>query len=421
MPLPALTFAAQPESLTAVPPLTWALAVSPVVLLLALVLWGRFTTIINASVTVAYSVVIATLAFGAGGLTVAVGLGKGAWVGLWILYVIWPALLMHHLASHVGMTALGRALSTMLPRRTENVLLLAWVLPSFIQGVSGFGTPIAVAAPLLVALGIGKARAVALPLIGYHWAVGFGSMGSSFYMGALTAHLDTPGRAAYAASAAVLLGVNCVLSGVLVALMDGGLAGLRDGWRLLATAGPVMALVQAGGRPPRTGDRPPCAPGRSGVAVVFVLRRFLPAGNRQVPGRRRGGGQTPRATKQRRRELQAETLDQRRDRGGPPALRARAAAVPYALLGDRRPERSSCRLRCVLGQGAPAHRAVVPADEHPPGDRLPSRGRLQPHRRRRPPGHVPAHRLVGSVAVWASRGSGRAAPGGRSRRQHQAA
>ena len=42
---------------------------------------------------------MAVLAFGAGGLTVGVGLGKGAWVGLWILYVIWPALLMHHLAS----------------------------------------------------------------------------------------------------------------------------------------------------------------------------------------------------------------------------------------------------------------------------------------------------------------------------------
>ncbi len=304
MPPSVLNLAAQTESLAAVPPSTWALAVSPVVLLLALVLWGRFSTIVNASVTVAYSVAVAGLAFGAGGLTVAVGLGKGAWVGLWILYVIWPALLMHHLATHVGMSALGRALSTMLPRRTENILLLAWVLPSFIQGVSGFGTPIAVAAPLLVALGVGKARAVALPLIGYHWAVGFGSMGSSFYMGALTAHLDSPGRAAYAASAAVLLGVNCVLAGVLVALMDGGLAGLRDGWRLLVTAGPVMALVQAGTARLEPGIGALCA-GASGVAVVFVLRRFSSRAPAVVDD---AAGQDTR-------------------------VRARAAAVPYALLG----------------------------------------------------------------------------------------
>jgi lactate permease len=334
------------ETLTAVPLLSWGLAVSPVVLLLALVLWGRFSTIVNAGVTVAYSVVVAALAFGAGPLTVGVGLGKGAWVGLWILYVIWPALLMHHLASRVGMAALGRALSTLLPRRIENVLLLAWVLPSFIQGVSGFGTPIAVAAPLLVALGIGKARAVALPLIGYHWAVGFGSMGSSFYMGALTAHLDTAERAGYAAAAAVVLGINCVLSGMLVALMDGGWTGLRHGWRMLATAGPVMALVQAGTVRLEPGIGALCA-GASGIAVVMVLRRFSrPQENaeaahdvlervevlEQAEGGRPGSG---------------GRRGERGSVGGGPSsngaavdgspddteAKARAAAVPYVLLG----------------------------------------------------------------------------------------
>ena len=337
----SLAFAsATTETLTAVPVLSWVLAVSPVVLLLALVLWGRFSTIVNAGVTVAYSVVVAALAFGAGPLTVGVGLGKGAWVGLWILYVIWPALLMHHLASRVGMAALGRALSTLLPRRTENVLLLAWVLPSFIQGVSGFGTPIAVAAPLLVALGIGKARAVALPLIGYHWAVGFGSMGSSFYMGALTAHLDSGERAGYAAAAAVVLGINCVLSGMLVALMDGGWTGLRHGWRMLATAGPVMALVQAGTVRLEPGIGALCA-GASGIAVVMVLRRFSrPQDNTEdAPVVERvevleraertnlghGGSQGGRGSVGGASSTRA-TLDDTE-------AKARAAAVPYVLLG----------------------------------------------------------------------------------------
>jgi lactate permease len=340
------------QTLTAVPLLSWVLAVSPVVLLLALVLWGRFSTIVNAGVTVVYSVVVATFAFGADPLTIGVGLGKGGWVGLWILYVIWPALLMHHLASRVGMSALGRALSTLLPRRTENVLLLAWVLPSFIQGVSGFGTPIAVAAPLLVALGIGKARAVALPLIGYHWAVGFGSMGSSFYMGALTAHLDTAETAGYAAAAAVVLGVNCVLSGMLVAVMDGGWTGLRQGWRMLATAGPVMALVQAGTARLEPGIGALCA-GASGIAVVMVLRRF---------SRTQGGGELAQDAVEATPAVERAQVGQRaegvrlgaggRQGGGPGAVgdapadqpegrvapddtqeKARAAAVPYVLLG----------------------------------------------------------------------------------------
>ena len=62
--------------------LDWALAVSPVVLLLALVRWGRLSMLVNAGLTVLYAVALAVLVFGAGGLTVAVGLGKGAWVGV---------------------------------------------------------------------------------------------------------------------------------------------------------------------------------------------------------------------------------------------------------------------------------------------------------------------------------------------------
>lgn len=347
MPLASLTLGQQAQTaLTAVPLPTWLLAVSPVVLLLALVLWGRFSTIVNALTTVAYSVVVAVVAFGAGPLTVAVGLGKGAWVGVWILYVIWPALLMHHLASHVGMAALGRALSTLLPRRTENVLLLAWVLPSFIQGVSGFGTPIAVAAPLLVALGVSTTRAVALPLIGYHWAVGFGSMGSSFYMGALTAHLDTAERAGYAAAAAVVLGINCVLSGVLVALMDGGWGGLRQGRRMLLTAGPVMALVQAGAARLEPGIGALCA-GASGIAVVLVLRVLTSRGERPselgtaAPVGVAAGHATAYRSRLEADVPRAHGSEPRGSATGPDDVepaertreRARAAAVPYALLG----------------------------------------------------------------------------------------
>ncbi len=302
---------------TEVTPLQWVLAVSPVVLLLGLVLWGRLSTIVNAGLTVVYASVLAMAAFGAVGTTVAVGLGKGAWVGLWILYVIGPALLMHHLATRIGMASLGRALSRVLPSRTENVLLLAWVLPSFIQGVSGFGTPIAVAAPLLVALGVGVSRAVALPLVGYHWAVGFGSMGSSFYMGALTAHLDPVETAQYAAVASLLLGVNCLLAGLLVALMSGGWAALREAWPMLVTVGPAMALTQAAVAHVEPGIGALCG-GAAGIAMVFVLRAA-----RGHLGRRRVRSD-PDAQ-----PTAAANPHLAEDRG-----RARAAVVPYVLLAS---------------------------------------------------------------------------------------
>lgn len=288
---------------------SWLLAVLPVVVLLGLVLWGRLSNRFSAALTVAVAVLVASVAFGAGPDVVAVGLGKGAWVGVWILYVIWPALLVHNLAGRIGMADLGRSLEQVLPRRTENVLLLAWVLPSFLQGVSGFGTPIAICAPLLVAIGVDVTRAVALPLVGYHWAVGFGSMGSSFYMGSLTARLSGAETQEFARSLAVVLGVNLLLAGVLVALISGGWAGLREGWRLLVTVGPAMALVQVAVVRLEPAIGALCA-GSGGLLVVLCWR---------LVGKRRSR-RTP------------DTSGEQTVSRGPERDRARAAAVPYVVL-----------------------------------------------------------------------------------------
>jgi lactate permease len=307
------------HDLAGVDALTWMLAVVPVVLLLTLVLWGRLSTPANAAITVLVACALAATAFGAGPSVIGVGLGKGAWVGVWILFVIWPALLMHHLASRIGMRELGRSLENVMPRPTENVLLLAWVLPSFLQGVSGFGTPIAVCAPLLVAIGVDATRAVALPLIGYHWAVGFGSMGSSFYMGALTAHLSPEQTQSFAASTSVLLGVNALVSGLLVSLMYGGWRGVRDGWRVLVTAGPAMALAQFAVVRGEPAIGALCG-GTAGLLAILLLRHVLSRGTRSDVN-------APPVADVASGSDRAQGVE-----GALAADRARATAVPYFVL-----------------------------------------------------------------------------------------
>ena len=225
--------------------LSWLLAVTPVVLLLVLVMLGRSGAVTNGLATLGLACAIGVMAFGAGPAVLAVGAAKGVWTGLWILCVVWAALVVFHLTREMGLMGLGGLMSSILPRRVENVLIVAWIFPALIQGVAGFGTPIAVAAPLLVTMGIAPVRAVALPLVGYHWAVGFGSMGSSFYMGALTGGLQGDEIRTYAGTAAAMLGASAVLSGVLVCLVHSGWRGLRQGWRVVLVAGLSMALVQA--------------------------------------------------------------------------------------------------------------------------------------------------------------------------------
>jgi lactate permease len=224
----------------------WLAAFAPVALLFVLVLWGRLGTIVPAFLVVGLTLVVAGAVFRADWVVLGVALGKGLWLGLWILLVVWPALLLFRLASVGGLDRLGRVFTAILPRRRENLLLVAWVFPSFIQGVAGFGTPIALSAPLLLAMGWGPVRAVAYPLVGYHWSVTFGSMGSSFYMASLTSGLDGAEQTGLAGHSAGLLGVNCLVAGALVLLMDGGISALREGARTLLVAGVPMAATLVG-------------------------------------------------------------------------------------------------------------------------------------------------------------------------------
>lgn len=250
---------------------SWLMAVLPIPLLVVLVLRRGWSTAAKAVATTTVAIVIGVTAFGAGPLVLAVGVGKGMWTGVWILYVIWPALLLYQVAARAGLGRMGGFFSNVLPREIENVLLVAWVFPSFIQGVAGFGTPIAVAAPLLVAMGVRPVLAVALPLIGYHWSVTFGSMGSSFYMGALTAGIDASGQTMFAREAALILAVNMLVSGVMVCLVHGGRQSLWQGLRMLMVTGTAMflALTLAVRVEPAVGS---LAAGAAGLASVFLLR-----------------------------------------------------------------------------------------------------------------------------------------------------
>ena len=248
------------------------LALAPLVVLGALVARG-LPTVRVALVAVAVAAVVAVTAFGAGPAVMGVATAKGVWSGLWILYVTWPATLLYRVAAAAGLDRVGPQLSALVPGETDRVLLLAWVLPSFVQGVAGFGTPIAVAAPLLLAVGVSPVRAVVLPLIGYQWSVTFGSMGSSFWMAALTGGLDGEGTAALAARASAYLAVDAVLAGTAVAWLHRGWAGLRESWTLLAGAGVAMGVVlQVAVRvEPSVGS---LSAGAAGLAAVALHRRL---------------------------------------------------------------------------------------------------------------------------------------------------
>lgn len=160
-----------------------ALALTPLGLLLTLLIGLRWSAGSAGAAAAALAGVIAIFAMGYGGEALAPALAGPLLEALFqsatILWIIFPALCIHELQSATGGTAVfGRTLAGLSSDRRIIALLIAWFFALFLEGAAGFGTPIALAAPLLVALGFAPPTALLLAIIGNAAAVPFGAIGT---------------------------------------------------------------------------------------------------------------------------------------------------------------------------------------------------------------------------------------------------
>ena len=190
------------------------------------------------------AVFLALLAFGGNLPLLLVATGRALLLALYVLYIIWMALLLYHVVNDAGaIAAIGEELPKLAHEQGVQVLLLAWVFGSFLQGASGFGVPAAVVAPLLVGLGFAPTVAVTAALLGHAWAISFGSLGSSFF--SLMAASGMEG-AVLAGPSALYLGVACLACGAVVLWMMDGWKAIRAHWGWLVSIGLLMGAVQWG-------------------------------------------------------------------------------------------------------------------------------------------------------------------------------
>ncbi len=188
------------------------------------------------------ALIVAAVFFGAGWKLLAYAQVKAVLLSLDVLYIIWTALLLFHVAAEAGaLVSIGRALTALTPDRMMQGLLLGWVFASFLQGMGGFGVPVAVAAPLLVSLGFHPVTAVVMACIGHGWAVNFGSLATSFQT--LIAVTGLPGEV-LAPDSALLLGIADYFCGALVAYLAGGWKGLLRGLPAVLVIATVMSGTQ---------------------------------------------------------------------------------------------------------------------------------------------------------------------------------
>ena len=118
-----------------------------------------------------------------------------------LIYIIFGAILLLNTLQQSGAIAtIRQGFSDITPDRRIQVIIIAWLFGSFIEGSAGFGTPAAVAVPLMVGLGFPAMAAVVAGMIIQSTPVSFGAMGTPILVGVSAGLSADPDMSAYAAS-----------------------------------------------------------------------------------------------------------------------------------------------------------------------------------------------------------------------------
>ena len=109
---------------------------------------------------------------------------QGLIITLTVLWIIFGAILLLNTLKHSGAIAVIReGFNKVSPDRRVQIIIIAWLFGSFIEGASGFGTPAAIAAPLMVAIGFPAMAAVMIGMMIQSTPVSFGAVGTPILIG----------------------------------------------------------------------------------------------------------------------------------------------------------------------------------------------------------------------------------------------
>lgn len=115
---------------------------------------------------------------------VSASIAQGLIITAAVLWIVFGAILLLNTLKHTGaITVIRNGFTTISDDRRIQAIIIAWCFGSFIEGASGFGTPAAIAAPLLVAIGFPALAAVVVGMMIQSTPVSFGAVGTPIIVG----------------------------------------------------------------------------------------------------------------------------------------------------------------------------------------------------------------------------------------------
>ncbi len=223
--------------------LSFLLAATPILLLLVLLGVFRRPAWMAGLITLPVTFFLATIAYHMPSPLAASAAGYGVAFGLFpITWIVFWAIALFRVTAETGQFEIIRSSIGQLTSDPRlQALLIGFAFSGFLEGAAGFGTPVAIAATMLVGLGFSPFRASALCLLANTAPVAFGSIGIPVYTLAGTTGL--PLERLSAAVGAICTPVAIFLPLYLV-LAVGGVSAMQGIWLPTLLCGAVFGFTQ---------------------------------------------------------------------------------------------------------------------------------------------------------------------------------
>lgn len=163
------------------------LALLPILIVLLLLVIMRLPAKTAMAVTYSVTALLAVFVWQADINQVWAASTKGVLTAISVLVIVFSAILLLNTIKESGaILAIRKGFMDISPDRRIQVIIVAWLFGCLIEGASGWGTPSAVGAPLLFALGFPAMASVMAMLIIQSTPVSYGAVGTPLLIGVKT-------------------------------------------------------------------------------------------------------------------------------------------------------------------------------------------------------------------------------------------
>jgi lactate permease len=226
------------------PLLSTLVAALPLLVLLGLLAFAEWSALAAAAAGLATALVIAIACCGMPADAALAAAGHGAAYGLFpIGWIVISAMFLYRLCVEAGaLDVMKRSVASLSADHRLQALLIAFSFGAFLEGVAGFGAPVAISAALLVGTGFPALEAACLALLANTAPVAFGSLGTPIVMLAKVTGLD---EQAISAMAGRQLPFFSLLVPAWMVWAMAGWRGLAGVWPAVFVCGASFAMMQA--------------------------------------------------------------------------------------------------------------------------------------------------------------------------------